>query len=370
MKKGIFFVVFFLNGVLFAQHEYPFFSFSDAILSIQRQEIYGKMEGKSDFLFPVLSYNAPKYVKNRYPIPRRSVHQIDGDILLIVDDSVGMVSHYFHFMEHLIGIWNFLIANEDDPEHIKYILMAFEHATEEDPYKWIGLSNETTRILLTSLFPNAKIKVLKELSSDVDLKAKKIHVSSRLRAHGIPDSGYQNMNGSARFAYNPHKLRKMRDCLFKKLNIHSRPREDTLRITYCQRTKGRILESKMEERLLDAINQEVHCQLNVVDFGNISFQEQLSIIANTDLFIGIHGNGLTHLLFLPDHAVVLEYYEGGESAFFRLFAQVRGIKYFGNSHTRWITESYTSLENRPPFQHNVTKVDLETTIRLIRMLQK
>lgn len=36
------------------------------------------------------------------------------------------------------------------------------------------------------------------------------------------------------------------------------------------------------------------------------FTEQLSVIQETDILIGMHGAGLTHLLFLPDWAAVFE----------------------------------------------------------------
>lgn len=38
----------------------------------------------------------------------------------------------------------------------------------------------------------------------------------------------------------------------------------------------------------------------------ISFRKQLEITRNSDIFIGIHGAGLTHLMFLPDWAAVFE----------------------------------------------------------------
>lgn len=41
-------------------------------------------------------------------------------------------------------------------------------------------------------------------------------------------------------------------------------------------------------------------------FRDVPFLEQLRITHNSDVFIGIHGAGLTHLLFLPDWAVVFE----------------------------------------------------------------
>ena len=36
------------------------------------------------------------------------------------------------------------------------------------------------------------------------------------------------------------------------------------------------------------------------------FLEQLRLTHNTDVLIGMHGSGLTHLLFLPDWASVFE----------------------------------------------------------------
>lgn len=44
----------------------------------------------------------------------------------------------------------------------------------------------------------------------------------------------------------------------------------------------------------------------VIYSREIDFKKQLSITHNTDIFVGIHGAGLTHLLFLPDWAVLFE----------------------------------------------------------------
>lgn len=41
-------------------------------------------------------------------------------------------------------------------------------------------------------------------------------------------------------------------------------------------------------------------------FRDVPFLEQLKITHNSDIFIGMHGAGLTHLLFLPDWAVIFE----------------------------------------------------------------
>lgn len=46
----------------------------------------------------------------------------------------------------------------------------------------------------------------------------------------------------------------------------------------------------------------------VVYNKKVSFKKQLEITRNSDIFIGIHGAGLTHLMFLPDWAAVFEMY--------------------------------------------------------------
>lgn len=44
----------------------------------------------------------------------------------------------------------------------------------------------------------------------------------------------------------------------------------------------------------------------------LGFLDQLRITHNTDIFIGMHGAGLTHLLFLPDWAAVFELWVQGQ----------------------------------------------------------
>lgn len=346
----------------FSDPELPFLKFPQGYLVVKTKKVFGKLKNSENYCIPIFSCDPPKVTSKQ--IRLNNIKNIEGDLLLVVDDDVNMVSHYFHFMEHLIGIWNFLTYS--DPNNVKLIILAFQNQFEGHD-RWIG-PNESTRILLTALFPNAKIKLFKELKVDDVLKAKNIFLSSRLRSHGIEECRYNNMNGSARFYYYPERLQQMRDRLFDKLGIHVDQKSKRLRVTYCKRSQGRIMNPILERLFLEMLIEEKHCHVKIVDFAPLSFREQLDIIANTDLLIGVHGNGLTHLLFLPNKATVIEYYEGGESAFFRLFAQLRGLRYYGNSQYRWLTESYDSLENKAPFQDSVNMFDLETTMRLIKTL--
>lgn len=57
------------------------------------------------------------------------------------------------------------------------------------------------------------------------------------------------------------------------------------------------------------------------------FRYQLEVTRNTDVFIGIHGAGLTHLLFLPVWASLFELYNCEDTSCYRDLARLRGINY-------------------------------------------
>lgn len=100
-----------------------------------------------------------------------------------------------------------------------------------------------------------------------------------------------------------------------------------IRITFLSRTTAyrRVLN---EDELIDEINSRCsHCQVTKVDFSHrMSFEEQLQITARTDVFIGMHGAGLTHLLFLPDWAVLFELFNCDDDCY-RDLARLRGVRY-------------------------------------------
>ncbi|KAI1732667.1 EGF domain-specific O-linked N-acetylglucosamine transferase [Ditylenchus destructor] len=70
---------------------------------------------------------------------------------------------------------------------------------------------------------------------------------------------------------------------------------------------------------------------NVVNYdprAGLTFLDQLKITHNSDIFIGMHGSGLTHLLFLPDWAAIFEIYNCDDEHCYRDLARLRGVKYW------------------------------------------
>lgn len=100
-------------------------------------------------------------------------------------------------------------------------------------------------------------------------------------------------------AFSKHILHRLRIPLIER-------KKSKIRVTLLSRgTKYRQILN--EDELFEGLKGNGNYDVRRVVFNNkINFKKQLEITRNTDIFIGIHGAGLTHLLFLPDWAAVFE----------------------------------------------------------------
>jgi EGF domain-specific O-GlcNAc transferase len=100
-----------------------------------------------------------------------------------------------------------------------------------------------------------------------------------------------------------------------------------LRISFLAReTKYRKVLN--EDELIERIKTNPKYSVKRVDYGrNISFKDQLRITRNSDIFIGMHGAGLTHLLFLPKWATLFELYHCEDPNCYKDLARLRGVNY-------------------------------------------
>lgn len=128
----------------------------------------------------------------------------------------------------------------------------------------------------------------------------------------------------------PHRGRRVRVTLVRREDYRAHPRNP----------RGTIQRKLANERsLLGALRRaEIGAPVEVraVALELESVREQLRIVAETDLLVGMHGAGLTHALFLPDHAGLVELYPAYYSPatrYFRRIAEWRGLHYQGWQNT-------------------------------------
>ncbi|XP_014236116.1 EGF domain-specific O-linked N-acetylglucosamine transferase [Trichogramma pretiosum] len=118
------------------------------------------------------------------------------------------------------------------------------------------------------------------------------------------------------------------DFILHRLQIPLHERNNTkIRVTLLSReTQYRNILN--EDALVEALKAKPEYDVQRVVYNkNIPFKKQLEITRNSDIFIGMHGAGLTHFLFLPEWAAGFELYNCEDASCYKDLARLKGIKY-------------------------------------------
>ncbi|XP_029833694.3 EGF domain-specific O-linked N-acetylglucosamine transferase isoform X2 [Ixodes scapularis] len=127
-------------------------------------------------------------------------------------------------------------------------------------------------------------------------------------------------SGSGLFrAFNRHVLHRF--------GVTAKPPDGDIRVTLLSRkTKHRRIVN--EQELVAAARSLPGVRVRLVDFGHSTdFMHQLEVTANTDVLIGMHGAGLTHVLFQPDWGVLFEIFNCEDPGCYLDLARLRGVEY-------------------------------------------
>jgi hypothetical protein len=250
-----------------------------------------------------------------------------GSLLFIFEtkETSHYISHFFHLLEHVVGLWVYYGDKYFQDVHT-IVLTSDQENTER--FIWEG-PNQINRHLLCALFPKAKVITWGEyLESHIHFS--KSVTSDRKDSFHSPECIHLNkMLGAARRTLSKRALLRLSNRVHDYVGTNFQ-KNDSLRVTYLKRPPPRMLDPEVEKNLLFRIENHKNISLQSLDFAHLSFQKQIEIIGNTDILIGVHGNGLSHLLFLPPHAKIIEIFPPNAHALdYRLFADVRGLNYTG-----------------------------------------
>ncbi len=131
-----------------------------------------------------------------------------------------------------------------------------------------------------------------------------------------------------------------------------------------------------QDRIIKEIKKRLknEVELTLVSYDiKTPFIDQVRHTHNTDIFMSMHGAGLTHLLFLPDWAAVFEIYNCEDVDCYLDLARLRGVKYF-----TWEKEDkvYPQDEGRHPQMGTPHKkftnysFDIDEFIRMLKKMIK
>ncbi|KAJ4486553.1 hypothetical protein C8J55DRAFT_558517 [Lentinula edodes] len=116
-------------------------------------------------------------------------------------------------------------------------------------------------------------------------------------------------------------------------------------VTYISRQSGvrRKLTPASHESLVSALRESAERKgydLIIMEAEKLTKDEQLQVIGRTTILLGVHGNGLTHLVFMPPtrlSSVIEIFYPGGFAHDYHWTARALGMKHFAVWNDTFLT---------------------------------
>jgi hypothetical protein len=183
-------------------------------------------------------------------------------------------------------------------------------------------------VFLTDTFPNDLLdsKFWKEFLPEIIIVPPSenhiYHVQNLLAGTGTPCAhwGHCHPDNRPRGIFDPPDAAlNLRSLVFHRYGILEReqlvtirvPRKNHPRVTLVQRSKSRCIYNLQE--VVSMIEVQMGSSPKVVDMAQLSIEEQVLLAYNTDIFILVHGGALTHILWLPTCALIIDIYPHGFS---------------------------------------------------------
>lgn len=328
---------------------------------------------KNSFKTPIdLHCSRPYSFKDVEILPLRAKPAYLQGTTLFLFESEGpsMIIHFFHLLEHILGLWSFNTPYQNT-EVTRIVLAADGYF---DARAWEG-TNQINRHLLKALFPNALVETWPEFKkrfSKHPIIFQKALLSDRALTFRIPFCRQINkMLGAALPYLDPDALNTLAETMHFYAETSFQP-STRLRITYSKRNPPRTLAPPLEEEFLAQLASLPYVELTTADFASLSFKQQINLIGNTDLLIGVHGNGLSHILFLPPDAAVIELFPKDSLLLdYRLFADARRLDYYGIIEDRGLVDrdtAYRGCFGAP--NHTLAQLDIPLITSLIQATAK
>ncbi|WWC86270.1 uncharacterized protein L201_001143 [Kwoniella dendrophila CBS 6074] len=135
--------------------------------------------------------------------------------------------------------------------------------------------------------------------------------------------------------------------LLKKLKNEKQAKMGKPVITYVSRQDWgrRMLKKEGHESLvkeLKELEKKYNWEVNIVSMDKLSRDEQIRLSARTTVMMGVHGNGLTHLLWMnnqnPRSTVIEFFYPGGFAEDYEFTCRALGMRHYGI----WDDQAFTA----------------------------
>ena len=247
--------------------------------------------------------------------------EVEGAIL-ITDFIPAMMTHYYHLLEHLLGIWTTKSHFSPAEEPRCIVFPQVERA---------GLS-QVGKDLLGAVFPGAPIVFMHQIQM----------ISRRYAIHfrwavasdrSATDHGSVNQMATGILRHLKLRSSALVSRVAASMQMPARVERAPLTLTYVSRRESgnRRLEEGVERQLLSEIRQDCsEVAVHDVLFSGMSLAQQVGVARSSHLMLGVHGNGLSNALWMLSPGALLELFpQGARILAYQQFAEARGLWYAG-----------------------------------------
>ncbi|KAF9534533.1 hypothetical protein CPB83DRAFT_755760 [Crepidotus variabilis] len=313
-----------------------------------------------------------------------SAQVMDGHSLL-VNDPPQFITHYYHWSAELwFGFWRTYSSLDPNISELGNTTlpplrrMVFNHL---DNYHWRDYANMNQWVLRSS-FPSISIEFIDEWRDRAEMGRPFVFERVVLvdRAASMFGYNYQRYQRSAGPAFAlPGSMKwwqPIRNNVVEFAGVAPEVGSGTTSkpvITYISRQQWgrRMLIPEHHDKLVSELyklQDEYGYEINIVNAESMSRLEQIALAARTTIMMGVHGNGLTSLLWMnpnPRSTVMEFFFPEGFAHDYEYTTRALGMTHYGF----WNNEFFTSPGLPLPryvegFQGNAIPIDGEVVARL------
>lgn len=213
-------------------------------------------------------------------------------ILLLETGKFRDLPHLFHFVELIIIGIAILHCRPNEVD-----LICIPQYRDD---KWKGKDKPHNEWIVTKMFPNATVV---HETHVIDKNAKLTVVDRAKCDHGRINKAYLKYIK----LFDSWKWFHMVDL---KVNRVNKPV-----VTYIDRqfASRRKLPNTVHEKIVSTLVNAPDIEFQHVQMEHMEFEDQVRVAQRTDVLIGVHGNGLTHTMFMKPNGFVCEIFVPGIS---------------------------------------------------------
>jgi hypothetical protein len=241
--------------------------------------------------------------------------RVSKDIQVVIRDP-KFFKHYFHFMETFLTLY--AVWQEVCPgANITHVVLG--QTNWNNPKH----ANVQSRMFAT-VFPNAEIVAR---NFDLPRDNNVIYIDRELTRTSINKMLDPSLFLVAKWAP------ELRRTIFRALGIDVLNNKRKLvrevpDILYVPRIPPRCLNETVEREVLGSLAK--FGNVESIRFEDLTWEEQVKAAARSDILVGVHGNGLTNLLWLPSHGMAIELFNENVHQYdYQMLAEAMQVDYFG-----------------------------------------